>query len=172
MITDSHYPADPTEFNTVVDIGCGTGAVGSYLANLRPACAMDGFDISPEMLACAAQLRRIDESAVYRELVAVDLTESLPNRSYDAMISAGTFTHGHLGAKTLISLIRLVRVGGWFVIGINAKYFASQGFANALDLSQNAGTISKPDIEQVQIYGPAGPHFGDLANITTFQRLQ
>ena len=161
-----------SDINTVVDIGCGTGAVGSYLANLRPGCAIDGFDISPEMLACAAELRRIDESAVYRELVAVDLTESLPNRSYDAMTSAGTFTHGHLGAKTLISLIRLVRVGGWFVIGINAKHFASQGFANALDLSQNAGTISKPDIEQVQIYGPAGPHFGDLANITTFQRLQ
>ena len=161
-----------SEVNTVVDIGCGTGAVGSYLANLRPACAIDGFDISPEMLACAAQLQRIDESAVYRELVTVDLTESLPNRSYDAMTSAGTFTHGHLGAETLISLIRLVRVGGWFVIGINAKHFSSQGFANTLDLSRNAGTISKPDIEQVQIYGPAGPHFGDLANITTFQRLQ
>ena len=31
----------------VADIGCGTGAVGGYLANLRPNLSIDGFDISP-----------------------------------------------------------------------------------------------------------------------------
>ena len=46
----------------VVDIGCGTGAVGSYLANLRPNITIDGYDISPEMLAQAALTRLVTTS--------------------------------------------------------------------------------------------------------------
>ena len=70
-----------TEIKTVVDIGCGTGAVGSYLANLRPNLNIDGFDISPEMLTEAAKVRRIDNSPVYNDLIEVDLTGELPQRS-------------------------------------------------------------------------------------------
>ena len=58
-----------TEIKTVLDIGCGTGAVGSYLANLRPNLNIDGFDISPEMLTEAAKVRRIDNSPVYNDLI-------------------------------------------------------------------------------------------------------
>ena len=45
---------------SIADIGCGTGAVGSYLASLNHNLKIDGFDISPEMLSRAAQLKRID----------------------------------------------------------------------------------------------------------------
>ena len=160
-----------TEVNAVVDIGCGTGAVGSYLANLRPNLSIDGFDISPEMLAEAAKIKRINNSPIYNDLVEVDLTAKLPNRSYDAMISAGTFTHGHLGPATLLSLINLVRIGGWFVIGINAHHFELRGFADTLWGAQQSGVISEARLYEEQVYGPTSPHFGDTTQIAIFSRL-
>lgn len=173
QIISEHFASKLSAQNlaTVIDIGCGTGAVGTNLARLRSDTAIDGFDISPEMLAHAAKLKRTNNSPVYRHLQTVDLTSEIPKLSYDAMISAGTFTHGHLGCETLISLVQLVRIGGWFVIGINAEHFSSQGFAKALQAAEDSQTISRPDFETVQIYGPTSPHAGDLAKIATFQRL-
>ena len=156
---------------SVADIGCGTGAVGSYLASLNDNLEIDGFDISPEMLIRAAQLKRIDGSPVYRNLVEVDLTTGVHKREYDAMISAGTFTHGHLGCETLVLLFDLVHPGGWFVVGINSEHFSSQGFATALENATDSETISKPELIEAQIYGPNSPHAGDLAKIAMFKRL-
>lgn len=159
-----------TEVATVVDIGCGTGAVGSYLANLRANLNITGVDISREMLAEAAVVKRIDDSPVYSDLIEADLTSELPKKSFDAMISAGTFTHGHLGVDTFTSLFALVRVNGWLVIGINAEHFLSQGFGTALQNAQDQGLITHAQFHNVQIYGPKSPHFGDLATIAIFQR--
>ena len=156
---------------SIADIGCGTGAVGSYLASLNHNLKIDGFDISPEMLSRAAQLKRIDQSPVYRDLVEVDLTAGIPQRSYDAIISAGTFTHGHLGCDTLVSLFDLVNPGGWFVVGINAEHFSSQCFATALRTATDSKIISQPELIETQIYGPNSPHAGDLAKIAMFKRL-
>lgn len=161
-----------TDIKTVVDIGCGTGAVGSFLANLRANLSLDGFDISPEMLAEAAILRRIDNSPVYNNLIEIDLTAELPMRSYDAMTSSGTFTHGHLGPQTLISLIQLVRINGWFVIGINAQHFELRGFAATLRSAHESGAISEVRLYEEQVYGPKSSHYGDTTQIAVFSRLK
>ena len=161
-----------SDVQTVVDIGCGTGAVGSYLANLRPNLIITGFDISPEMLAEAAKLKRISGSPVYNDLIEVDLTAELPKKSFDAMISAGTFTHGHLGPQTLISLIQLVRVNGWFAIGINAQHFELRGFGAVLRETQDLGVISAVRFFEEQVYGPSSPHYGDTTQIAIFSRLK
>ena len=161
-----------SEIKTVVDIGCGTGAVGSYLANLRPNLKITGFDISPEMLAEASKLKRIDGSPVYNDLIEVDLTAELPKKSFDAMISAGTFTHGHLGPQTLTALIQLVRVNGWFAIGINAQHFELRGFGAVLRETQDLGVISAVRFFEEQVYGPSSPHYGDTTQIAIFSRLK
>lgn len=161
-----------TDIKTVVDIGCGTGAVGSFLANLRANLSIDGFDISPEMLAEAAILRRIDNSPVYNNLIEIDLTAELPMRSYDAMTSSGTFTHGHLGPQTLISLIQLVRINGWFVVGINAQHFELRGFAATLRSAHESGAISEVRLYEEQVYGPTSSHYGDTTQIAVFSRLK
>ena len=161
-----------SDIQTVVDIGCGTGAVGSYLANLRPNLKITGFDISPEMLAEASKLNRIDGSPVYHDLIEVDLTAELPKKSFDAMISAGTFTHGHLGPQTLTSLIQLVRVNGWFAIGINAQHFELRGFDAVLRETQDLGIISAARFFEEQVYGPSSPHYGDTTQIAIFSRLK
>ena len=161
-----------SEIQSVVDIGCGTGAVGSYLASLRPNLKITGVDISPEMLAEASKLKRIDGSPVYNDLNEVDLTAELPEKSFDAMISAGTFTHGHLGPQTLTSLIQLVHVNGWFAIGINAQHFELRGFDAVLRETQDLGVISAARFFEEQVYGPSSPHYGDTTQIAIFSRLK
>ena len=89
----------------VLDVGCGTGIVG---VNLREGGieVVDGIDISPQMLAEAGKKKTKIGAPVYRNLIAADLTKSLdiPDSQYAGLISAGTFTHGHLGPDLLYEL--------------------------------------------------------------------
>ena len=71
-------------FATALDAGCGTGRLGSYLRPLVSG-ALSGSDLSPKMLAIAAELRRAAPSpasspaseargdSLYDRLVAQDL---------------------------------------------------------------------------------------------------
>ena len=86
------------------------------------------------------------------------------------MISAGTFTHGHLGPETFVALIDLVRVAGWFVIGVNAEHFEARGFASAINNIAKTGVISQPEIHVVNVYEVGSPHYGDCAKVNIFQR--
>ncbi|MFM9137118.1 MAG: class I SAM-dependent DNA methyltransferase, partial [Actinomycetota bacterium] len=61
----------------VVDVGCGTGALGSLIAELRPTWALDGVDISLQMLAVAGTKHRSDGEPVYRDLLDADLTKPI-----------------------------------------------------------------------------------------------
>ncbi|MGI9198421.1 MAG: class I SAM-dependent DNA methyltransferase [Candidatus Nanopelagicaceae bacterium] len=105
--------------NTVIDVGTGTGLVGLYLKKLRSAIAIDGVDISPEMLEVARS------KGVYRNLYIRDLTKEVIDTEapYDALICIGIFTHGHLPKEAIMNLLPLVRKDGYCVIVINARYF-------------------------------------------------
>lgn len=102
----AHLP-DPTA--PVLDLGCGTGAVGRRLAELG-LTTIDGVDLSPEMLAVAAQ------TGAYRRLAVVDLTAADVDIDvggpYAATVSAGTFTSGHVGPSVVPRLLAAVQPGG------------------------------------------------------------
>ena len=70
-----HMPADRSF--TVIDIGCGTGAVGEEIAKIHPLSVIEGVDISPEMLAVAASKVRSDGSKLYEDLHEADLTSTI-----------------------------------------------------------------------------------------------
>jgi predicted TPR repeat methyltransferase len=105
--------ADPAQ--PVVDLGCGTGAVGQRLAQLG-VTTIDGIDLSPEMLTVA------ERTGAYRRLTVGDLND-LPNHlnaTYAASVSAGTFTTGHVGPDAVSRLMELLQPGGvvaW-VVGV------------------------------------------------------
>lgn len=162
----------PVDVVSVADIGTGTGLVGQYLTALRPALMIDGFDISPEMLAEAAKKRRSDGSPCYRARFECDLTQSVlqSNAPYDALISSGTFTHGHLGPDALLTLLPLVRHGGHFVIGANAEHFAGKEFESYLRGLAAAGEITEPAFTKIHVYEPGSPHYGDQSVVSQFQR--
>ncbi|MEC8109596.1 MAG: methyltransferase domain-containing protein [Pseudomonadota bacterium] len=150
----------------VCDIGCGTGLVASHLKARRTDMEIDGADISPDMLAVAA------DKSLYQNLYEVDLTgdiTSLPT-GYAAIISAGTFTHGHLGPEPLRQLIRHCQDGGVFCIGVNQQHYQKHDFALCLESLVADNVITLPDLLETAIYArKAGKHNGDLALICQFR---
>lgn len=92
----------------VVDLGCGTGAVGVRLRE-HGFNVVDGFDISTEMMDVAAA------KGIYRNLRVVDLKQPLPPTlplAYGAVVSAGTFTTGHVGSEVVPMIAALLAPGG------------------------------------------------------------
>jgi predicted TPR repeat methyltransferase len=159
---------------TILDIGCGTGIVGTCLSELITTSIIDGVDISPEMLHVASTKLRVTNKPVYDQLFEADLTEPIlfAEAKYDVAISAGTFTHGHLGPDALINVLSAVRTGGRMVVGINKAHFEANGFETALQAATNSHLISEPEITEVQIYDEGSPHYGDLALIASFHAMR
>ena len=137
----------------VLDVGCGTGIVG---VNLREGGieVVDGIDISPQMLAEAGKKKTKIGAPVYRNLIAADLTKSLdiPDSQYAGLISAGTFTHGHLGPDSLDELWRIAAPGAHCAIGVRSTHYVSQDFGEKLSVDVAKGTITKPQIVEVDMY--------------------
>ena len=107
----------------ILDIGAGTGLVGECLYKTGNKKII-GIDISSEMLE-QAKLKKC-----YSLLVKGDVTKKIPlkKNSIGAIVSAGTFTHGHVGPNSFDELLRITKPGGLFVLSINTKVFVKNGF--------------------------------------------
>ena len=149
------------EIKKVIDIGTGTGLVGKYLKALRPEIIIDGIDISPEMLAEAAKKK------VYRNLFEQDLTLPVSNTDapYDALVTIGTFTHGHLGIEVLDNLIPLVKTDGYFVVAVNEKYFHEHNFLDKI-LTKKRNLIH---MDKVHVYEESSEHHQSMNVVMIFQ---
>lgn len=136
----------------VLDIGCGTGAVGIGLSalNIGP---VDGVDISAEMVD-VARSKRLEDQEVYRDLFVGDLTVglSIPDGGYAGVVSAGTFTHGHLGPEVLPEVVRVGAPGCRFAIGVNAEHYETRGFESTLEGLVAAERITNLTSDDVAIY--------------------
>ncbi|WP_413875056.1 class I SAM-dependent DNA methyltransferase [Albidovulum sp.] len=149
----------------VLDVGAGTGLVAEALARegIGP---VDGIDISAEMLAIAAA------KGVYRRTILADLTRALPieNSVYSGLISAGTFTHGHVGPEAFEELLRIARPGAVFAVTVHAAVYDRDGFATAF--ARLSDRIAGFRTEPFRIYGPGadGAHAQDSGWIVSFAR--
>jgi len=157
----------------VLDIGCGTGAVGVCLRD-EGIEVVDGIDISPQMLAECGKKKTRDKMPAYRNLIKADLTKTLdiPNSQYAGLVSAGTFTHGHLGPGALVELWRIAAPGALCAIGINSKHYESMGFGERLSADVVDGTITKPELIEVDIYSAQSgnmDHASDKALVVVCQ---
>lgn len=149
----------------VLDVGAGTGLLAAHLPKGR--YVIDGLDISAEMLAVAAQ------KGMYRQTIVADLTQrlDLADEPYAAVVSSGTFTHGHVGPEALDHLLRVARQGAVFALSINAQHFAARGFAAKFEALE--GQIKDLRLMDVAIYGAgADPvHQEDRALIAVFRKV-
>ena len=152
----------------VLDAGCGTGLIAEHLP---VSLAIDGVDISSEMLAQAKRKSR------YGKLVEADLTGPLPfaDAVYAGLTSAGTFTHGHVGPEALRELLRVLKPGAVCAISGNKAFFEAAGFKSAFAALTDEGMISAPEIREERIYeqaaAPPEGRENDRALIVVFRRL-
>ena len=154
----------PTD-TPIADIGCGTGLVASALKIPRE--QVDGIDISPEMLSVAS------EKQLYRSLFQVDLTKTLEKieNNYGAVLSAGTFTSGHLGPEPLRDLLGIARSNALFVIGVKKAFFHEAGFEPVLRDMEVSGLIKDLQPVEVSIYSKAEhDHSEDMALILVYRK--
>lgn len=149
----------------ILDIGAGTGLLGAALAGTGH--AIDGVDISSEMLGRAADKR------AYRALIEADLTAplDLPDAAYGGLVSSGTFTHGHVGPEALPELFRVARPGALFVLAINVQVYDGRGFGSAFARAVAEEQIGPLDFREVRIYERDDHEHGqDTGLITLFRR--
>lgn len=148
----------------VLDIGAGTGLVGEQLRDLT----VDAIDISQEMLDAAAA------KGLYRRRIRADLTGPLdiPDAEYAGFVSAGTFTHGHVGPACLPELMRVARPGAVFALSINAEAFDKAGFGSAFAALVADDMITPVRFCRAPIYeGATHEHAGDSMLIALFRRV-
>ena len=169
----------PHRPGSVLDVGCGTGIVGVELRR-RGVQVVDGIDISPEMLTVAATKRTADDDPVYRNLMVADLTGTvdLPDTTFAGVVSAGTFTHGHLGPDPIGELIRIARPGAIFALGVNAEHYDDAGFGEWFARAEQTGRISNFEIVTTPIYDPdryeaddADEHADTNSSVALFHRI-
>lgn len=108
----------------VLDAGCGTGLVGLNLRSLGVG-RLEGFDLS------SAMLQRSRERGIYDELHQGSLLEPLPfaNGAFDAVVSVGVFTYGHVGPSALAGLAAVVRPGGHVSLTFRDDALDALGYA-------------------------------------------
>ncbi len=142
----------------VLDMGAGTGICGVALSE-QGVVPVDGTDISPEMLDQAAR------KGVYRKLFAGDILAGLdvPDARYAGIVSAGTFTLGHVGPEGLDEVVRLLAPDGLAVIAVRDAHYEAEGFDPKLDALRPH--LARVDSTRVRIYaeGAAGEHADDLS---------
>ena len=148
----------------LLDVGAGTGLVAAHLSHLQIG-PIDALDLSDEMLAVA----RIKGD--YRQLIAADVTQSIGvTTAYNGVISAGTFTLGHVGPEALQNLLDVAHADAVFAISVNVAHFEQTGFDKAL--AQYGGQIKQLEMNDVRIYDDRADkdHRNDLARIVTFKK--
>ncbi len=153
-----------TEDGPILDVGCGTGLLADALNT--SGLIIDGIDISDAMLTLAERKQK------YRQLLKVDLTQPLNSamEKYGAILSCGTFTHGHLGPDALVRLLDVANHNALFVISINKEHFSKLGFESVLQKLHKEKTINALNNEELNIYNaPDHEHSADKGLIVTFR---
>jgi len=149
----------------VLDVGAGTGLVGDALHTMSTG-PVDGVDLSREMLDMAGLKGR------YRGLHVGDVTRPLDLRDapYQGVVSAGTFTLGHVGPEAVANLMAVAAPGAVFVIAVNAAHYAAAGFEPAFEA---LGTrITDLHFRDVRIYDDRADekHRYDTARLVIFKK--
>ncbi len=149
----------------ILDVGAGTGLVAQELLKLAD-YQIDAIDISAEMLA------QSKAKNLYRNHIEADLSKPLTieDDSYGAIVSVGTFTHGHVGPKAFYELLRITRKNALFCIAINARVFDQSGFGSAFAALQAEGLISPLEFVKGSYYKNADDEHGDDIGYTAVFR--
>lgn len=115
---------------SLLDAGCGTGLVGVELRKLGYD-RVDGFDLSPAMADEAIA------TGAYRDVRGgIDLMRAphdYPGADYEAVLSIGVFTLGHVPPQGLGVLLELVRPGGLLLVSTRVQYYEQSGFQQVTD---------------------------------------
>ena len=147
----------------LLDAGCGTGLVGVELAKLEFK-NIDGFDLSESMA------QRAIATGVYQKVLGkIDMmhaVEHYADANYDAVLSIGVFTLGHVPPEALDVLLQLTRVGGLLVISTRTHYYDDSNFQQVVDR-----LLANGQIKMLQLLNNAPYNNDGDAHYWVFKKL-
>jgi SAM-dependent methyltransferase len=114
---------------TVADLGCGSGRTGAWL-HAHGAAAIDGVDVTPEMLELARR-----REGVFRRLVEADVAATgLPGGAYDLATTSLVDEHLEDLRPLYAEARRLLRPGGTYVlVGYHPHFIMASGMPTHFD---------------------------------------
>ncbi|WP_412050011.1 class I SAM-dependent DNA methyltransferase [Hoeflea sp. Naph1] len=129
----------PKNAQPLLDAGAGTGLIGEWLG-ITGYAHVEALDISEGMLAVA------ERKGVYAALHQAALGSRLPfaDNHFAAIISAGVFTSGHVGAEGLDDLLRICKQGGAIVLTVKDVLWQA-GFAQRVAALESEGLCTLID---------------------------
>jgi trans-aconitate methyltransferase len=157
----------------VVDIGCGSGALGRALGESSPQLQIDGIDISKSLLALAEKALRNNGVPCYREVLDADLTKPIyfAANHYDMLVSSGLFAPGLLGASDLVAMVQSVKARGRLIVGIDKSHFDNAAFRIVIQEAIWDKTITEPTYTEVESFDASSDRFGTKALIAQFSKV-
>ena len=157
----------------VVDIGCGSGALGRALGESSPQLQIDGIDISKSLLALAEKALRNNWVPCYREVLDADLTKPIyfAANHYDMLVSSGLFAPGLLGASDLVAMVQSVKARGRLIVGIDKSHFDNAAFKIVIQEAIWDKTITEPTYTEVESFDASSDRFGTKALIAQFSKV-
>jgi len=101
----------------ILDLGSGTGLVGSTFKDFARGGRLDGVDLSPRMIQ-AARAR-----AIYHDLILGDIETILHavGRTYDLILAADTMIYFGDVSTILSGVAKRLETGGFFLFAVEAK---------------------------------------------------
>lgn len=108
----------PNKQASILDAGAGTGMVGEALAELGYT-NLTAIDLSEQMLEVARKKQVY--KTLYQDNLETPLHSFTPS-SFDAIISVGVFTFGHVRPEALQNLDLLLKPDGYFVLTVRVDY--------------------------------------------------
>ncbi|MCZ6796542.1 MAG: methyltransferase domain-containing protein, partial [Gammaproteobacteria bacterium] len=82
----------------------------------------------------------------------VNLPLEIADFEYDAAISSGTFTHGHVGPGPLDEIFRILKPGGILACTVHNDLWQTRGFEARFNALINAGNIECLHLKQDKYY--------------------
>ena len=146
-LADEFAEHTPWRDRPVLDLGCGTGLVGKFLAS-HGFTAIDGLDLSDAMMGRAAA------RGVYGTFITADLTRPLPiaDGTYAGAICSGTFTSGHVDASCLDEIARILAPGGIFGASVNHAVWEASGFSAGFARLVATGIFEEVSVKESTYY--------------------
>ena len=109
----------PFRFDTVLDLGCGTGLMGEAIRDESGFIA--GCDVSPRMIERARAKLRADGQPLYDKLAVAGLTAFLtsrPDACADLVVAADVFVYLGELAPSFAQTARVLKRGGLFAFTV------------------------------------------------------
>eukprot|EP00293_Proteomonas_sulcata_P003046 CAMPEP_0184323916 /NCGR_PEP_ID=MMETSP1049-20130417/132647_1 /TAXON_ID=77928 /ORGANISM="Proteomonas sulcata, Strain CCMP704" /LENGTH=104 /DNA_ID=CAMNT_0026645537 /DNA_START=99 /DNA_END=410 /DNA_ORIENTATION=+ len=99
-------------------------------------------------------------SALSPQFSARSPQQAVPPESYDALVSVGTFTPGHMGADGFESVLKYLKKGGLFCFTARSIYFndTGVGIKERIKKLETEGKIELYSKTPELVYHEGDPH--------------